>query len=72
MLVKLHVQLQTHTNIYPSLVTHPTDAQRPNPMTPLGSSGMRYLVGLNDECNITVVNAMKDFLVHARNKRQRC
>ncbi|KAF2358651.1 hypothetical protein FHG87_010596 [Trinorchestia longiramus] len=33
-------------------------------------SGMRYLVGLDEECNMTVVDAMKDFLVHAWNKRQ--
>ncbi|KAF2344406.1 hypothetical protein FHG87_024838 [Trinorchestia longiramus] len=33
-------------------------------------SGMRYLVGLDEECNMTVVNAMKYFLVHAWNKRQ--
>ncbi|KAF2346974.1 hypothetical protein FHG87_022271 [Trinorchestia longiramus] len=33
-------------------------------------SGMRYLVGLDEECNMTVVNAMKDFLVYAWNKRQ--
>ncbi|KAF2346027.1 hypothetical protein FHG87_023218 [Trinorchestia longiramus] len=31
-------------------------------------SGMRYLVGLDEECNITVVDAMKNFLVHAWNK----
>ncbi|KAF2346882.1 hypothetical protein FHG87_022362 [Trinorchestia longiramus] len=31
-------------------------------------SGMRYLVGLDKECNMTVVDAMKDFLVHAWNK----
>ncbi|KAF2347355.1 hypothetical protein FHG87_021891 [Trinorchestia longiramus] len=31
-------------------------------------SGMRYLVGLDEECNMTVVEAMKDFLVHACNK----
>ncbi|KAF2345820.1 Neurotransmitter-gated ion-channel transmembrane domain, partial [Trinorchestia longiramus] len=31
-------------------------------------SGMRYLVGLDEECNMTVVNAKKDFLVHAWNK----
>ncbi|KAF2348670.1 hypothetical protein FHG87_020575 [Trinorchestia longiramus] len=35
-------------------------------------SGMRYLVGLDEECNMTVVDAMKDFLVHAWNKRQGC
>ncbi|KAF2343376.1 hypothetical protein FHG87_025868 [Trinorchestia longiramus] len=35
-------------------------------------SGMRYLVGLDEECNITVVDAMKDFLGHAWNKRQGC
>ncbi|KAF2349462.1 Reverse transcriptase domain [Trinorchestia longiramus] len=35
-------------------------------------SGMRYLVGLDEECNMTVVNAMKDFLVYAWNKRQGC
>ncbi|KAF2343353.1 hypothetical protein FHG87_025891, partial [Trinorchestia longiramus] len=34
-------------------------------------SGMRYLVGL-DECNMTVVDAMKDFLVYAWNKQQGC
>ncbi|KAF2352820.1 Zinc finger C2H2-type [Trinorchestia longiramus] len=28
-------------------------------------SGMRYLVGLDEECNMAVVDAMKDFLVHA-------
>ncbi|KAF2354348.1 hypothetical protein FHG87_014893 [Trinorchestia longiramus] len=33
-------------------------------------SGMRYLVGLDEECNMTFVDAMKDFLVHAWNKRQ--
>ncbi|KAF2347392.1 hypothetical protein FHG87_021854 [Trinorchestia longiramus] len=33
-------------------------------------SGMRYLVGLDEECNMTVVDAMKDFLVYAWNKRQ--
>ncbi|KAF2351397.1 hypothetical protein FHG87_017843 [Trinorchestia longiramus] len=33
-------------------------------------SGMRYLVGLDEECNMTVVDAMKDFLVHAWNKPQ--
>ncbi|KAF2350678.1 hypothetical protein FHG87_018563 [Trinorchestia longiramus] len=27
-------------------------------------SGMRYLVGLDEECNMTVVDAMKAFLVH--------
>ncbi|KAF2355832.1 hypothetical protein FHG87_013414, partial [Trinorchestia longiramus] len=32
-------------------------------------SGMRYLIGLDEECNMTVVDAMKDFLVHAWNKR---
>ncbi|KAF2353866.1 hypothetical protein FHG87_015376 [Trinorchestia longiramus] len=31
-------------------------------------SGMRYLVGLDEECNRTVVDAMKDFLVHVWNK----
>ncbi|KAF2348245.1 hypothetical protein FHG87_021000 [Trinorchestia longiramus] len=31
-----------------------------------------YLVGLDKECNMTVVDAMKDFLVHAWNKRQYC
>ncbi|KAF2345856.1 hypothetical protein FHG87_023388 [Trinorchestia longiramus] len=35
-------------------------------------SGMRYLVGLDEECNMTVVDAVKDFLVHAWNKRQGC
>ncbi|KAF2361767.1 hypothetical protein FHG87_007469 [Trinorchestia longiramus] len=35
-------------------------------------SGMRYLVGLDEECNMTVVDAMKDFLVYAWNKRQGC
>ncbi|KAF2367179.1 hypothetical protein FHG87_002064 [Trinorchestia longiramus] len=35
-------------------------------------SGMRYLVGLDEECNMTVVDAMKDFLVYAWNKRQEC
>ncbi|KAF2348285.1 hypothetical protein FHG87_020960 [Trinorchestia longiramus] len=30
--------------------------------------GMRYLVGLDEECNMTVVDAMKDFLMHAWNK----
>ncbi|KAF2363434.1 hypothetical protein FHG87_005812 [Trinorchestia longiramus] len=34
--------------------------------------GMRYLVGLDEECNMTVVDAMKDFLVHAWNMRQGC
>ncbi|KAF2350070.1 hypothetical protein FHG87_019174 [Trinorchestia longiramus] len=34
--------------------------------------GMRYLVGLDEECNMTVVDAMKDFLVYAWNKRQGC
>ncbi|KAF2346410.1 hypothetical protein FHG87_022835 [Trinorchestia longiramus] len=44
----------------------------------LGSAGfrcdgcMRYLVGLDEECNMTVVDAMKDFLVDAWNKRQGC
>ncbi|KAF2366049.1 hypothetical protein FHG87_003189 [Trinorchestia longiramus] len=33
-------------------------------------SGMRYLVGLDEECNRTVVDAMKDFLAHAWNKQQ--
>ncbi|KAF2363484.1 hypothetical protein FHG87_005754, partial [Trinorchestia longiramus] len=33
-------------------------------------SGMKYLVGLDEECNMTVVDAMKDFLVYAWNKRQ--
>ncbi|KAF2354749.1 hypothetical protein FHG87_014495 [Trinorchestia longiramus] len=33
-------------------------------------SGMRYLVGIDEECNMTVVDAMKDFLVYAWNKRQ--
>ncbi|KAF2345624.1 hypothetical protein FHG87_023619 [Trinorchestia longiramus] len=33
-------------------------------------SGMRYLVGLDEECNMIVVDAMEDFLVHAWNKRQ--
>ncbi|KAF2346312.1 hypothetical protein FHG87_022932 [Trinorchestia longiramus] len=33
-------------------------------------SGMRYLVELDEECNMTVVDAMKDFLVHAWNKQQ--
>ncbi|KAF2352250.1 hypothetical protein FHG87_016991 [Trinorchestia longiramus] len=28
-------------------------------------SGMRYLVRLVEECNMTVVDTMKDFLVHA-------
>ncbi|KAF2348824.1 hypothetical protein FHG87_020419, partial [Trinorchestia longiramus] len=31
-------------------------------------SGMRYLVGLNEKCSMTVVDAMKNFLVHAWNK----
>ncbi|KAF2360458.1 hypothetical protein FHG87_008784 [Trinorchestia longiramus] len=31
-------------------------------------SGMRYLVGLDEECNMTVVDAMKDFLVYAWNR----
>ncbi|KAF2354098.1 hypothetical protein FHG87_015148 [Trinorchestia longiramus] len=35
-------------------------------------SGMRYLVGLDEECNMTVLDAMKDFLVYAWNKRQGC
>ncbi|KAF2358938.1 hypothetical protein FHG87_010303 [Trinorchestia longiramus] len=35
-------------------------------------SGMRYLVGLDEECNMTVVDAMKDFLLHAWNKREGC
>ncbi|KAF2360403.1 AMP-dependent synthetase/ligase [Trinorchestia longiramus] len=35
-------------------------------------SGMSYLVGLDEECNMTVVDAMKDFLVCAWNKRQGC
>ncbi|KAF2344096.1 hypothetical protein FHG87_025150, partial [Trinorchestia longiramus] len=30
----------------------------------------RYLVGLDEECNMTVVDTMKDLLVHAWNKRQ--
>ncbi|KAF2361622.1 hypothetical protein FHG87_007615 [Trinorchestia longiramus] len=30
--------------------------------------GMRYLVGLDKECNMTVVDALKNFLVHAWNK----
>ncbi|KAF2348081.1 hypothetical protein FHG87_021162 [Trinorchestia longiramus] len=33
-----------------------------------GDSGMRYLVGLDEECNVTVVDKMKCFLVHAWNK----
>ncbi|KAF2344789.1 hypothetical protein FHG87_024455 [Trinorchestia longiramus] len=33
-------------------------------------SGMRYLVGLDEECNMTFVDAMKDFLVHAWNRQQ--
>ncbi|KAF2346954.1 hypothetical protein FHG87_022292 [Trinorchestia longiramus] len=33
-------------------------------------SGMIYPVGLDEECNMTVVAAMKDFLVHAWNKQQ--
>ncbi|KAF2358365.1 hypothetical protein FHG87_010875 [Trinorchestia longiramus] len=32
-------------------------------------SGMRYLVGLDEECNQTVVDAMKNFLVHTWNTR---
>ncbi|KAF2350197.1 hypothetical protein FHG87_019049 [Trinorchestia longiramus] len=32
-------------------------------------SGMRYLVGLDEECNMTVVDAMKNFLMHAWNKQ---
>ncbi|KAF2344791.1 hypothetical protein FHG87_024453 [Trinorchestia longiramus] len=32
-------------------------------------SGMRYLVGVDEECNTAVVDAMKDFLVHAWNKQ---
>ncbi|KAF2346195.1 hypothetical protein FHG87_023049 [Trinorchestia longiramus] len=35
-------------------------------------SGMRYLVRLDEECNMTVVDAVKDFLVHPWNKRQGC
>ncbi|KAF2347117.1 hypothetical protein FHG87_022128 [Trinorchestia longiramus] len=31
-------------------------------------SVMRYLVGLNEECNMTVVDVMKNFLVHTWNK----
>ncbi|KAF2350380.1 hypothetical protein FHG87_018863 [Trinorchestia longiramus] len=31
-------------------------------------SDMRYLVGLDEECNMTAVDAMNDFLVHAWNK----
>ncbi|KAF2351223.1 hypothetical protein FHG87_018022 [Trinorchestia longiramus] len=31
-------------------------------------SDMRYLVGLDEECNMTVVDAMKNFSVHAWNK----
>ncbi|KAF2345889.1 hypothetical protein FHG87_023357 [Trinorchestia longiramus] len=34
--------------------------------------GMRYLLGLDEECNMTVVDAMKNFLVHAWNKRDLC
>ncbi|KAF2345537.1 hypothetical protein FHG87_023707 [Trinorchestia longiramus] len=32
-------------------------------------SGMRYFVGLDEECNMTVVDAMKIILVLAWNKR---
>ncbi|KAF2344659.1 hypothetical protein FHG87_024587 [Trinorchestia longiramus] len=32
-------------------------------------SSMRYLVGVDEECNTTVVEAVKNFLVHAWNKR---
>ncbi|KAF2354371.1 hypothetical protein FHG87_014872 [Trinorchestia longiramus] len=32
-------------------------------------SGMRYLVRLDEECNMTVVDAVKNVLVHAWNKR---
>ncbi|KAF2345772.1 hypothetical protein FHG87_023472 [Trinorchestia longiramus] len=31
-------------------------------------SGVRYLVRLDEECNMTVVDAMKNFLVHAWSK----
>ncbi|KAF2356053.1 hypothetical protein FHG87_013189 [Trinorchestia longiramus] len=31
-------------------------------------SGMSYLVGLDEECNLTVVDATKNFLVHSWNK----
>ncbi|KAF2366571.1 hypothetical protein FHG87_002672 [Trinorchestia longiramus] len=34
-----------------------------------GDSGMRYLVGLDGECNVTVVDVMKCFLGRAWNKR---
>ncbi|KAF2357831.1 hypothetical protein FHG87_011412 [Trinorchestia longiramus] len=33
-------------------------------------SVIRYLVGLDEECNMTIVDAMKGFLVHAWNERQ--
>ncbi|KAF2357635.1 hypothetical protein FHG87_011604 [Trinorchestia longiramus] len=32
-------------------------------------SGMRCLVGLDEKCNMTVADAIKNFLVHAWNKR---
>ncbi|KAF2357617.1 hypothetical protein FHG87_011630 [Trinorchestia longiramus] len=31
--------------------------------------GMRYLLGLDEECNMSVVDAAKNFLVYAWNKR---
>ncbi|KAF2353404.1 hypothetical protein FHG87_015841 [Trinorchestia longiramus] len=34
-----------------------------------GDSDTRYLVGLDEECNVIVVDEMKGFLVHAWSKR---
>ncbi|KAF2352846.1 hypothetical protein FHG87_016401 [Trinorchestia longiramus] len=34
--------------------------------------GFRYLVGLDEEFNMTVVDAVKNVLVHAWTKRHRC
>ncbi|KAF2353969.1 hypothetical protein FHG87_015275 [Trinorchestia longiramus] len=40
-----------------------------NPRCVEEDSGMRCLVELDEECNMTVVDAMKNFLTHAWNKR---
>ncbi|KAF2357120.1 hypothetical protein FHG87_012123 [Trinorchestia longiramus] len=34
-------------------------------------SSMRYLIGLDEECNMTDVDVVKNFLVHAWSKRHR-
>ncbi|KAF2343512.1 hypothetical protein FHG87_025732 [Trinorchestia longiramus] len=48
-------------------IRSPVD-QAGTPVDQARTAGMRYLVGLDEKCNMTLVDAMKDFLVHAWNE----